>query len=202
MKPQPSRPHPGEVLKTYLADLPISAAAAAIGVSRSTLSRILSGQSRISSDVASRLGEALGTSPAFWEGLQFKFDQRGGAKSVESAPRSPIKRNSPQGLQGMGSPPPSRKRSIKAMQVEFAREMAVWESAPPVGREFGSPDYDRLAELDNLAWRARGSMLKARRWLDTPHPDLDGLAPEAVAKTKTGHQRVLRLLRRMIKGKT
>jgi len=185
-----------------LADLPISAAAAAIGVSRSTLSRILSGQSRISTDVASRLGEALGTSPAFWEGLQFKFDQHGGAKPVESAPRSPIKCGSSPGLQGLDSPSPSRKRSIKAMQVEFAREMAVWESAPPVGREFGSPDYDRLAELDNLAWRARGSMLKARRWLDTPHPDLDGLAPEAVAKTKTGHQRVLRLLRRMIKGKT
>lgn len=202
MKLHPSRPRPGEVLKTYLADLPISAAAEGIGVSRSTLARILSGQSRISSDVASRLSEALGTSIAFWEGLQFKFDQHGGAKPVESAPRSPIKRNSPQGLQGMGSPPPSRKRSIKAMQVEFAREMAVWESAPPVGREFGSPDYDRLAELDDLAWRVRGSMLKARRWLDTPNPNLDGLAPEAVAKTKTGHQRVLRLLRSMIKGKT
>ncbi len=199
MKHQPSMPHPGEVLKEYLADLPISAAAEAIGVSRSTLSRILSGKARISSDIALRLSEALGTSVALWEGLQRKFDQHADGKPVRRRLTGPPKSGSLQDFKGMFTPPPGRNVSSKNMQVEFAREMAAWDAVVPVGREFGSPDYDRLAELDHIAWKARGSMIKARRWLDTPHPDLGGLAPEVAAKTKTGHLRVMRLLRAMSK---
>ena len=43
-----------------------------------------------------------------------------------------------------------------------------WDRIAPVGREFGSPDYERLEQLDHLAILATGSMLAARRWLDTP----------------------------------
>lgn len=41
-----------------------------------------------------------------------------------------------------------------------------WDRMAPVGREFGSPDYERLEELDHLAILAKGSLLAARRWLD------------------------------------
>lgn len=201
MKHQLPMPHPGEVLNAYLAGLPISAAAAAIGVSRSTLSRILSGKSRISSDVATRLSEALGTSVALWESLQRTFDQHADGKPVMRGLTAPARSKSPDGLKGVFSFPLDRKAFVMDMQVDFSREMAAWDAIVPVGREFGSSDYDRLAELDHLAWQARGSMIKARRWLDSPHADLDGLAPEVAAKTKTGHQRVLRLLRGMLKVK-
>ena len=48
-----------------------------------------------------------------------------------------------------------------------------WDRIAPVGREFGSPDYERLEELDHLAILAKGSMLAARRWLDTPNQALE-----------------------------
>lgn len=43
-----------------------------------------------------------------------------------------------------------------------------WDRMAPVGREFGSPDYERLEELDHFAILAKGSLLAARRWLDAP----------------------------------
>ena len=69
-----------------------------------------------------------------------------------------------------------------------------WDRMAPVGREFGSPDYERLEELDHLAILAKGSMLAARRWLDTPNQALDGMTPEEVAKTPEGFARVRQLL--------
>lgn len=69
-----------------------------------------------------------------------------------------------------------------------------WDRIAPVGREFGSPDYERLEELDHLAFKAKGSLLEARRWLDTANQSLDGLAPEEVAKTPEGFTRVRQLL--------
>ena len=78
--------------------------------------------------------------------------------------------------------------------VHAALELAAWESMAPVGREFGGPDYERLEELDNLAVKAKGSLLKARRWLGTPNEALDGSAPEDVAKTPDGLARARRLL--------
>ena len=36
-----------------------------------------------------------------------------------------------------------------------------WDRIAPVGREFSSPDYERLAELDSLAYKAKGSPLAA-----------------------------------------
>ena len=67
-------PHPGEVLREYLGDMPINHAADHLQVSRVTLSRVLNGASGISADMAIRLGQALGTSPDLWAGMQSKYD--------------------------------------------------------------------------------------------------------------------------------
>ena len=69
-----------------------------------------------------------------------------------------------------------------------------WDRIAPVGREFGSPDYERLEELDHLAILAKGSLLAARRWLDPPNKALEGMTPEEVAKTPEGFARVRQLL--------
>ena len=69
-----------------------------------------------------------------------------------------------------------------------------WDRIAPVGREFGSPDYERLEELDHLAILAKGSLLAARRWLDAPNQALEGMTPEEVAKTPEGFARVRQLL--------
>ena len=74
------------------------------------------------------------------------------------------------------------------------RELQEWDRMAPVGREFGSPDYERLEELDHLAILIKGSMLAARRWLDTPNQALEGMTPEDVAKTPEGFARVRQLL--------
>lgn len=73
-------------------------------------------------------------------------------------------------------------------------QVTDWDRIAPVGREFGSPDYERLEELDHLAVKAKGSLLAARRWLDAPNRALDGLTPEEVAKTPEGFARVCQLL--------
>lgn len=67
-------PHPGEVLKEFLADRTVSETAARLGVTRITLSRIVSGASGVSADMAHRLGEAFGTSPELWAGMQLQYD--------------------------------------------------------------------------------------------------------------------------------
>lgn len=64
----------------------------------------------------------------------------------------------------------------------------------PMGREFGSPDYERLADLDDLAVKATGSLLAARRWLDTPNPALEGQIPEEVVRSPNGYTQVVQLL--------
>jgi addiction module HigA family antidote len=51
-------PHPGEVLRDFLGETSISTAAAHLGVSRATLSRVLNGHHGISAKMALRLGEA------------------------------------------------------------------------------------------------------------------------------------------------
>ncbi|MDO8777968.1 MAG: HigA family addiction module antitoxin [Burkholderiaceae bacterium] len=65
-------PHPGAVLKEYLGDRTITETAARLGVSRATLSRIVSGASGVSIDMAYRLGDAFGTGPELWAGLQLQ----------------------------------------------------------------------------------------------------------------------------------
>jgi len=59
-------PHPGLVLREYLGDLAVSAAAAHLRVTRVTLSRVLNGKAGISAAMAIRLAAALGTTPELW----------------------------------------------------------------------------------------------------------------------------------------
>ncbi len=93
---------------------------------------------------------------------------------------------------------PDEVRLIILAQVReekaFQAEMLAWDSMVPVGREFGSPDYERLAELDHLALLATGNLEAAHAWTDSPHPALDGLTPVEVARTESGFERVRTLL--------
>lgn len=67
-------PHPGEVLREYLGDVTVTEAAAKLGVGRVTLQRVVSGSAGISPAMAYRLGDAFGTSPELWAGMQLQFD--------------------------------------------------------------------------------------------------------------------------------
>ena len=67
-------PHPGEVLREYLGEISVTEAAVKLGVNRVTLSRVASGASGISADMAYRLGAAFGTSPELWAGMQLQYD--------------------------------------------------------------------------------------------------------------------------------
>jgi addiction module HigA family antidote len=67
-------PHPGEVLREYLGDISVTEAAAKLGVNRVTLSRVVTGSSGVSADMAYRLGSAFGTSPEMWAGMQLQYD--------------------------------------------------------------------------------------------------------------------------------
>lgn len=67
-------PHPGLVLREYLGDMPVSAAAAHLRTTRVTLSRVLNGKGGISANMALRLSAALGTSPELWMSMQAQYD--------------------------------------------------------------------------------------------------------------------------------
>lgn len=67
-------PHPGRVLREYLGGIEIADAAKRLGVTRTTLSRIVNGRAGISAEMSLRLAEALGTHAAFWSGLQMDYD--------------------------------------------------------------------------------------------------------------------------------
>lgn len=69
--------HPGAVLRDlYMKDLGVSPAklAASIKVSPATVSRLLSGRSNVSVDMAQRLSAALGTTPDLWVNMQTQYD--------------------------------------------------------------------------------------------------------------------------------
>ena len=67
-------PHPGIVLREYLGSMRTPTVAAALQVSRVTLSRLLNGHAGISPAMALRLSAALGTSAEFWMGMQAQYD--------------------------------------------------------------------------------------------------------------------------------
>jgi hypothetical protein len=74
-------------------------------------------------------------------------------------------------------------------------EEQVWLDAVPVGREFGSPDYDRFEQLDRHAFDAfSGDMCAANQWLAQPHPALGGISPNACASSDTQLQKALDVL--------
>jgi addiction module HigA family antidote len=204
LKRKPSPPHPGEVLREYLGDTPVTDAAGALGVGRTTISRLLSEKSSISPDMAMRLGLALGTTPELWAYLQVTYDLHLAAKQKRPRIRqiATLKKDrSIVELKGMLSAPAGLRVSVEDMRVAMQKEMADWDAMPPVGREFGSPDYERLDAMDALAFEVFGSMTKARRWLEAPNADLRGKSPEDLSKTKAGYRAVMRRLQMLLKAK-
>jgi antitoxin HigA-1 len=70
-------PHPGEIIKGLWLDpmdISITQAAVAMGISRKTLSKIVSGNGRITPETAVRLSVTLGSSPESWLGHQAAYD--------------------------------------------------------------------------------------------------------------------------------
>lgn len=67
-------PHPGAVLREWLAEITVTEAAQRLGVTRVTLSRILNGSAAVSADMDLRLARALGTTPGSWYGMQADYD--------------------------------------------------------------------------------------------------------------------------------
>lgn len=73
-------------------------------------------------------------------------------------------------------------------------ELQAWLDAVPVGREFGSPDFERLTELDHAAFTAFQSWEKVRQWLAHPHHLFDGECPEDLARSTDGFKKVMAFL--------
>ena len=68
-------PHPGEVIREYLGEMTVTAAASHLGVSRVAFSRVLNGKAAVSPEMAVRLAAAFGTSsPEVWLRMQAKYD--------------------------------------------------------------------------------------------------------------------------------
>lgn len=70
-------PHPGEFIsEAYLEPLGISARelSRSLGVTPSTLQRLLRGHHRVSAEMALRLSRVLGRSPESWLALQQAYD--------------------------------------------------------------------------------------------------------------------------------
>lgn len=76
----------------------------------------------------------------------------------------------------------------------------TWLDVAPVGREFGSPDYARLEQLDGYAFDVFGDMALAHEWLSDPHPALDGMTPSECARSDAGLQQTLDLLAGLKRG--
>ena len=60
-------------------------------------------------------------------------------------------------------------------------EDRAWLDIAPVGREFGSPDYERLTALDQATFVVFQSWEQVRKWLAAPNAQLDG---ELVQRTR------------------
>jgi len=70
-------PHPGEFIREiYLEpfELSVRALAESLGVSPSTLNRVINGQSGVSPEMALRLSKALGRTAESWLALQHNYD--------------------------------------------------------------------------------------------------------------------------------
>ena len=70
-------PHPGAIIRTLWLEplgLTVTDAAAALGVSRKTLSALLNGRAGISPEMAVRLSMAFGTSAESWLNQQMQYD--------------------------------------------------------------------------------------------------------------------------------
>lgn len=79
-------PHPGEFIREiYITphDISVRKVAESLGVSPSTLNRLLNGESNISPEMALRLSKALGRSPESWLAMQDQYDLWHAKKNVD-----------------------------------------------------------------------------------------------------------------------
>jgi addiction module HigA family antidote len=70
-------PHPGFSVRLNCLEpfgLSVTDGAKALGVSRTTLSRLINGQAGVSSEMATRLAKAFGATPAVWIRMQAAYD--------------------------------------------------------------------------------------------------------------------------------
>jgi len=68
--------HPGEIVRECLDGLKLNVTdgAEALGVTRTTLSRVLNGKAAVSPEMAVRLSKAFGSTAGFWMRLQMNYD--------------------------------------------------------------------------------------------------------------------------------
>jgi addiction module HigA family antidote len=69
--------HPGSIIKQHYLDplaITIAQAAATLGISRKTLSKIINGHGAVTPDMALRLSTAFRTTPELWLNLQRNYD--------------------------------------------------------------------------------------------------------------------------------
>jgi len=94
--PMKNPPHPGlsvrlNCLKPFR--LSVSEGAKVLGVSRTTLSRLVNGQAGVSADMAIRLAKAFGATPDIWIRMQAAYDL---AQARQHESEIKVKRYDPQ----------------------------------------------------------------------------------------------------------
>lgn len=92
-----------------------------------------------------------------------------------------------------------RETSYKASSEDLASDLLA-----PIGRDFGSPDYDRLEgqdsiatdliEIQRMAAKIFETDEESFNWLHRPHPLLNGASPLESAASAMGSQRVKDIL--------
>ncbi|MES1950661.1 XRE family plasmid maintenance system antidote protein [Salinisphaera sp. S4-8] len=86
-------PHPGEFIRdVYMQPFGITGRTLAgkLGVSPSTLNRVLKGTSGISSEMALRLSKALGRSPESWMAMQDQYELWQARRTIDLDTVEPI----------------------------------------------------------------------------------------------------------------
>ena len=84
--PMHNPPHPGEFIReVFIAPYQISVrkVAESLGVSASTLNRLLNGENNVSPQMALRLSKTLGRSPESWLAMQDQYDLWHARQSVD-----------------------------------------------------------------------------------------------------------------------
>ena len=94
--PMKNPPHPGLSVRLNCLDpfsLSVTEGARALGVSRTTLSRLINGQAGVSPDMAIRLAKAFGATPEIWIRMQATYDL---AQARRHEARIDVRRYQPQ----------------------------------------------------------------------------------------------------------
>ena len=89
-------PHPGEFIREiYITphNISVRKVAESLGVSASTLNRLLNGESNVSPEMALRLSKALGRSPENWLAMQDQYNLWHAKKNVNLSQVKKLKLN-------------------------------------------------------------------------------------------------------------